>query len=766
MPLTANCSLLTVALATLAFLCELPPSVAGQAICIASSLEIPRQPTPGISSLLRTETNVPIEIAFSAQRAHADPFQGVGLDVLFTDPAGQTRRVPAFWDGGSIWKVRYASPLTGKHRWHTVCNAADDPGLYGVEGTVDIRRYRGANPLYKRGPVRIAADKRHFTYADGTPFFWLGDTWWMGLCHRLHWPDEFQQLTADRKAKGFNVVQIVAGLYPDMPPFDPRGANEAGFPWEADYARIRPEYFDVADRRLQYLVNQGITPCLVGAWGYFLPWMGAAKMEAHWRYLIARYGAYPIIWCAAGEANLPWYLAPGFPYDDRQQAHGWTEIVRYIRATDPFRRPLTIHPTAINRYTARHAIDDPTLLDFDMLQTPHGQQEAVPVVVQAVRDSLAAQPIMPVIDGEASYERLSDRLPTEWTRAMFWLCLMNGAKGHTYGANGIWQMNRKGQPHGASPHGGNYGVIAWDEAMHLPGSEQMGYGKRFFASLPWTELQPMPATVAWELEPAAAVPGDWIWFPEGDPKRDAPTKPRYFRRVFDLTEARVLRRATLTLTADDRFTVWLNGRELGSGANWSVLTRFDATPALRKGRNVLAVRAENMKAPVALNPAGLTAALDLEFADSTGQTLRTDGNWRTSRGERTGWRNPDFDDADWSPALVTAAYGDAPWGRPGAEDPLFAPQACGIGDRLRVVYVLAPRPIVVHALRPATMYQLTWFDPVTGRSSRGGSVRTDATGTWHGSFAAIGHDYVLMLTAHRAPIGGTVGGEHRKRNND
>jgi len=34
-----------------------------------------------------------------------------------------------------------------------------------------------------------------------------------------------------------------------LDPFDPRGANEAGFPWEKDYARIRPEYFDAADQR-------------------------------------------------------------------------------------------------------------------------------------------------------------------------------------------------------------------------------------------------------------------------------------------------------------------------------------------------------------------------------------------------------------------------------------------------------------------------------------------------------------------------------------
>ncbi len=123
--------------------------------------------------------------------------------------------------------------------------------------------YSGENPLYLHGPLQVAASQRYLVHADGTPFFWLGDTWWMGLCHRLHWPDEFQALAADRKQKGFNVVQLVAGLYPDMPAFDPRGANEAGFPWEPNYARIRPEYFDAADRRIEYLADQGITPCIV-----------------------------------------------------------------------------------------------------------------------------------------------------------------------------------------------------------------------------------------------------------------------------------------------------------------------------------------------------------------------------------------------------------------------------------------------------------------------------------------------------------------------
>ena len=236
----------------------------------------------------KTQANVMTELSFDAKNAHADPFNEVTLDVVFTDPAGHAMKVPAFWDGKNLWKVRYASPIVGKHTFRSECSDASDAGLNGVTGSVEIEPYTGTNPLYQHGPMRVADDKRHLMYADGTPFFWLGDTWWMGLCHRLHWPDEVHTLASDRKEKGFTVIQIVAGLYPDMFPFDPRGANEAGFPWEKDYKAIRPEYFDEADKRFKYLVDEGFTPCIVGAWGYFMQWMGVGKMEQHWRYLNAR----------------------------------------------------------------------------------------------------------------------------------------------------------------------------------------------------------------------------------------------------------------------------------------------------------------------------------------------------------------------------------------------------------------------------------------------------------------------------------------------
>ena len=482
-------------------------------------------------AVLKTDANVMVELTFTASRAYANPFNEVTLDAIFHDPQGRDLRVPAFWAGTNLWKVRYASPVPGTHHFRTECSESRDQGLQGVTGKVEVKRYKGQNPLYTHGPLRVAANHRYLEQSDGTPFFWLGDTWWMGLCHRLHWPDEFKQLTADRKEKGFNVIQIVAGLYPDMPPFDPRGANEAGFPWQTNYSSIRPEYFEATDHRLQYLVEQGFTPCIVGAWGYFIPWMGVEKAEQHWRYLIARYGAMPVVWCVAGEANLPYYLTKGFPYDDRAQVKSWTEVTRYLRATDPFHRLITIHPTGIGRLSARNAIDEISLLDIDLLQTPHGRREAVPPTVRTVRESYADTPIMPVINGEASYEMLFDKIPAEWPRAMFWVCLLNGAAGHTYGANGIWQCNRPGQPHGPSPNGAKggvgYGKITWEEAMNLAGSRQIALGKKLFTQYPWPRFTPHPEWVAFtnpaagslDAPQAAGIPGKVrsIWVPRSEP---------------------------------------------------------------------------------------------------------------------------------------------------------------------------------------------------------------------------------------------------------
>ena len=457
----------------------------------------------------RVEANRLYEFTFTSTKTYEHPFNDVTVDVLYSNPQGETLRVPAFWAGGNTWKVRYASPVVGKHAFISECSVTDDNGLHGIQGKVDVVPYEGENRLYRHGSIRIADDRRHFAHADGTPFFWLGDTWWMGLCNRLHWPDEFQTLSADRKKKGFNVIQIVAGLYPDMEPFDPRGDNEFGWPWTKDYTQINQEYFDFADQRLIYLADQGFVPCVVGAWGYHLPRMGTEKIKHHWRYLIARYGALPVVWVASGESNMPHYLTKqeNKEQESALQKVEWTKVIRYIRDVDPFNRIITNHPSR----SARDTVEDPNVLDFDMHQTGHRFRGEVDKVVTNISLAYAAEPKMPVISGESSYdaldlsewkhfERKEDGIiPSSASRLMFWACLMNnGAAGSTYGANGIWQVNRRDKPYGPSPHGRSWGSISWDEAMNRPGSQQVALAKKLFEQYAWHRFEPHSEWATWD----------------------------------------------------------------------------------------------------------------------------------------------------------------------------------------------------------------------------------------------------------------------------
>src|SRR5258705_10931778 len=116
---------------------------------------------------LKTEANVMVELTFTANRTYADPFNEVTLDAIFRDPGGQELRVPAFWAGTNLWKVRYASPVVGTHRFRTACSETRDQGLHGAAGKVEINPYRGQNPLYAHGPLRASANRRYLEHTDG-----------------------------------------------------------------------------------------------------------------------------------------------------------------------------------------------------------------------------------------------------------------------------------------------------------------------------------------------------------------------------------------------------------------------------------------------------------------------------------------------------------------------------------------------------------------------------------------------------------------------
>ena len=211
--------------------------------------------------------NCVAEITCVSERTYQNPFLTVELDAIITGPDRAQVRVPGFWAGGNRWCVRYASSVPGVYTWKLDCSDTSNSRLHGVEGKIEVIAYRGENVLYRHGPVRVTGNRRRFEHADGTPFFWLADTWWKNLCKRMTW-EGFQELTADRKAKGFSVIQIVCGPYPDENMLAPSWENEAGKPYESRYFRVvNPARFDYADRRFTHFVDAGIVPAIIGGWG-------------------------------------------------------------------------------------------------------------------------------------------------------------------------------------------------------------------------------------------------------------------------------------------------------------------------------------------------------------------------------------------------------------------------------------------------------------------------------------------------------------------
>jgi hypothetical protein len=436
----------------------------------------------------QVERNRVVEVELKSAKAYDNPFTEIELDVIFTAPDGKRYRVPAFWGGGDRWRFRYASGQKGEHSWRTECSDASNSSLHGVSGTVEVVEYLGDNPLYQHGQLRISDNGRHLEHVDGKPFFWLGDTWWKCLSKRMTW-NGFQTLTADRKAKGFNVIHIVCGAYPDENHFQERWKNEGGFPYHTtDFRELNPDYFDYADRRIQHLVENGLVPAIVGGWGRadcnIMDLVGPAGMKRHWRYLIARYGAYPTIWITGGESRGP----------------NWTETSQYVRETDYFDRPITMHPQG--GASGRASVTDDSAVNLDMLQTGHGGWPLAERVIPLLKQAYDVEPAMPVIIGEHSYEQHMQTGFADVQRYVFWSSTLSGSAGLTYGAAGIWHAGVEGDP--GLTH--LYDRTTWREGMNFAGSTQLGYSKKLLLDFPWEQFESHPEWTASESF-AAGIPG-------------------------------------------------------------------------------------------------------------------------------------------------------------------------------------------------------------------------------------------------------------------
>ena len=201
---------------------------------------------------------------------------------------------------------------------------------------------------------------------------------------------------------------------------------------------------------------------------------------------------------------------------------------------------------------------------------------------------------------------------------------------------------------------------AWSE----PARWTMGLLKPSDWHAKWIGLDDLTASRA-----AKKVLGDaqWIWFPEGEPEKDAPVGTRYFRRAVTIPADRTVKQATLFFTADNNGEFYINGRKVGSASDCHYAAPFDVAGLLQQGKNLLTASVRNDG--TGPNPAGLIGLLRVEFAGGEPLIVATDSSWKSGNQEMAGWKDAGFDDAGWMAAKKLGPPGMAPWGEvSGPED--------------------------------------------------------------------------------------------------
>lgn len=175
-----------------------------------------------------------------------------------------------------------------------------------------------------------------------------------------------------------------------------------------------------------------------------------------------------------------------------------------------------------------------------------------------------------------------------------------------------------------------------------------------FSSPVWLALFVLAALI----RPAFAadeVP-QWIW----SGKSPAENEEAFFRKPFEM--AQDVAKAELRGIADQKMTVFVNGRQAAEIEGYKQMVRVDVRDLLRSGGNVLALRCLNDA-----GPAGAIVVLDLTFADDSRQRIATDETWLATPLAVPRWQEPDFEPRDWTKAVSFGELGVQPWGDPTGE---------------------------------------------------------------------------------------------------
>lgn len=429
----------------------------------------------------------PAELAFTATTDCPAPLSSWTLTATLTAPDGQTLKIPGFWDGARNWKVRFLPTAPGTWHWQTACTPAANAGLDGLSGSLNVQPPAAgeANALYAHGGLlKVSPDKRYLTHTDGTPFFWLGDTWWFSpadltpLRGSTHpgTPSMYRLLIDTRAAQGYSTVHMA---------FLGRSGVNGDYQSVFD-GRVLPDYWQEIDAYISYANSHGIVPVIGFGFHQGLNQPSLEQLQNLWGYVLARYAAHAITFLICGEYNQaggqdPVTKAATLSDADTLRIPKMLALGQFIKDHDPYRRAMTVHPWWYGG-EKQQAWSAPWY-DFIMLQGGHGKEGPPP---KFYRDTYARQPAKPLLEGECTYEGIfsfSDAV----VRGNAYKAIQCGSFGYTYGAQGLWYPNQSAADTKFSEWGP---TVPWWEALARPGAAQLGHLRHLYESLPWWRLTP------------------------------------------------------------------------------------------------------------------------------------------------------------------------------------------------------------------------------------------------------------------------------------
>jgi len=447
-----------------------------------------------------------IEITINSTKIYSNPLEEIDITAIFTGPDGKIIKRPAFWDGNTTYKIRFAPTAIGVWNMVTTCSDNENSGLNNIAKSIKCISYNGNLAIYKHGFLKVSDNNRYFVYDDGFPFFYLGDTHWIYIHERFSSsnvkgiPSQFKYIVDKRVNQGFTVYQTEAIQHPHGQNSSTGGGYHAGKDEEA-YCNFRDGFdekdlagFRNIDRKFKYIADKGLVNANASiCWALDPAEFPDAYSEKFMyqlsRYWTARYGAYPALWTIAQEIDKNMYKK----YDS-VTINKWFAVGKAIEDNDGYRHPLSAHMENTSHTRAADSWwGNKPYHNWWSIQWQGGINDDFFSVGKDFWNSAITKPSVLY---ESAYEGF-------WTdakgaREAGYKAFQNGIYGYGYGANGVWNdLYSKNPPDYGTDYEMPVRYLSWYDGVNLPGAAQLIHLKNFYTSLHWWKLVPRFDDAAW-----------------------------------------------------------------------------------------------------------------------------------------------------------------------------------------------------------------------------------------------------------------------------